>query len=79
MELKRAGEMMIPLDEYVSIPYWFTLRQAMAEMEKAEVLRMAEATLHALCSFSMRNLSFWGQSGGGISCVGWSRSFSRAY
>ncbi len=27
---------MIPLDEYPHIPYWFTLRQAMAEMEKWE-------------------------------------------
>ena len=27
---------MIPLDEYPHIPYWFTIRQAMAEMEKAE-------------------------------------------
>ncbi len=28
---------MIPLDEYPHIPYWFTIRQAMAEMEKTEV------------------------------------------
>lgn len=43
MELKRAGEMMIPLDEYLCIPYWFTLRQAMAEMEKAEVVKDGRA------------------------------------
>jgi len=37
MEMKRAGELMIPLDEYPHIPYWFTLRQAAVELEKSEV------------------------------------------
>ena len=37
MEMKRAGDIMIPLDEYPHIPYWFTLRQATAELEKSEV------------------------------------------
>ena len=37
MEPKRAGEIMIPLDKYPHIPYWFTLRQAMAEMEKTQI------------------------------------------
>ncbi len=37
MEIKKAGDAMIPLDEYPHIPYWFTIRQAMAEMEKTEV------------------------------------------
>jgi CBS domain-containing protein len=37
MEIKRAEEIMIPLDKYPHIPYWFTLRQAMAEMEKSEI------------------------------------------
>ena len=37
MEMKRAGEIMIPLDEYPHLPYWFTLRQATAELEKSEV------------------------------------------
>lgn len=32
-DLKRAGEIMIPLEKYPHIPYWFTLRQTMAEME----------------------------------------------
>jgi len=32
-DMKRAGEIMIPLEKYPHIPYWFTLRQAMAEME----------------------------------------------
>ena len=35
--MKRAGEIMIPLDEYPHIPYWFTLRQAIAELEKSEM------------------------------------------
>ena len=37
MDLKRAGDLMIPLDKYPHIPYWFTLRQAIAEMEKSEI------------------------------------------
>jgi len=37
MEMRRAGEIMIPLDEYPHLPYWFTLRQATAELEKSEV------------------------------------------
>jgi predicted transcriptional regulator len=36
MELKRAGDIMIPLGMFPYIPYWFTLRQAMAEMDRAE-------------------------------------------
>jgi CBS domain-containing protein len=36
MEIKKAGDIMISLDRYPHIPYWFTLRQAMAEMENAE-------------------------------------------
>ncbi|MBI5489055.1 MAG: CBS domain-containing protein [Deltaproteobacteria bacterium] len=32
MTSKRAGEIMIPLDRFPHIPYWFTLRQAMAEL-----------------------------------------------
>jgi CBS-domain-containing membrane protein len=34
--LKRAEELMIPLDQYPHLPYWFTLRQAIAEMDKSE-------------------------------------------
>ena len=37
MDMKRAGDIMIPLDEYPHLPYWFTLRQATAELEKSEV------------------------------------------
>jgi predicted transcriptional regulator len=37
MEIRRAGEIMIPLDKYPHLPYWFTLRQAIAEMEKSQL------------------------------------------
>jgi len=37
MELARAGELMIPLDKYPHLPYWFTLRQAMAEFENSSL------------------------------------------
>lgn len=36
---KTAGEIMIPLDQYPHIPYWFTIRQAVAAMEKSEIER----------------------------------------
>jgi CBS-domain-containing membrane protein len=37
MEHVHAGEIMVPLDLYPHIPYWFTIRQAIAEMESAEI------------------------------------------
>jgi len=37
MELKQVKDLMIPLDKYPHIPYWFTLRQAMVELEKSEL------------------------------------------
>jgi len=37
MEMKRTKDLMIPLDQYPHIPYWFTLRQAVAEMDKSEI------------------------------------------
>ncbi len=33
-----AGDIMIPLEKYPHIPYWFTLRQAMAEMAHSELI-----------------------------------------
>ena len=36
MEVLCAGDIMIPLDKYPHVPHWFTLRQAMAEIEKSE-------------------------------------------
>jgi len=37
MAFKEAGDFMIPLDEYPHIPYWFSLRQTIAELENAEL------------------------------------------
>ncbi|MBU0983642.1 MAG: CBS domain-containing protein [candidate division Zixibacteria bacterium] len=34
MKLYRARDVMIPLDQYPHIPHWFTLRQAIAELEQ---------------------------------------------
>jgi CBS domain-containing protein len=37
MEEITAAEVMIPLDNYPHVPYWFTLRQAIAEIENTEL------------------------------------------
>lgn len=37
LSTKRAGELMIPLEKYPHIPFWFTLRQAIAVMVKSEL------------------------------------------
>lgn len=37
MKATTAGDIMIPLDIYPHIPHWFTLRQAMVEMENSEL------------------------------------------
>ena len=37
LEVKRAADLMISLDEYPHIPHWFTLKQAIVEMEKSEL------------------------------------------
>jgi len=37
MEIRRVGDLMIPLDAYPHIPYWFSLRQAMIVMLKAQL------------------------------------------
>jgi predicted transcriptional regulator len=37
METKQAKDIMIPLSKYPHIPYWFTLRQAIVEMENSEL------------------------------------------
>lgn len=36
-DAKRASDVMIPLENYPHMPYWFTLRQAMAEMESSQL------------------------------------------
>ncbi len=33
MKIKQVKEIMVPMETYPHIPYWFTLRQAIAEME----------------------------------------------
>ncbi len=38
METRQVREIMIPLDEYPHVPYWFTLRQAVVEMQKSEIV-----------------------------------------
>ena len=37
MKNMTAEEVMVPLDSYPHIPYWFTIRQAMVEMEKGQI------------------------------------------
>lgn len=37
METKTAGELMIPLDNYPHIPYWFSIRQAAAEIHHSSL------------------------------------------
>jgi CBS-domain-containing membrane protein len=37
MESKRASDLMIPLGEYPHMPYWFTLRQAMATLRSSRI------------------------------------------
>jgi CBS-domain-containing membrane protein len=34
MEMQRIEDVMIPLDRYPHLPYWFTLRQAMVEIQQ---------------------------------------------
>ena len=48
MDMKRAGDLMIPLDHYPHIPYWFTLRQAIAEMEKSDIVIQGRKSLPRL-------------------------------
>ncbi len=37
MTTKRAVDLMIPLDKYPHIPHWFTLRQAITEIESSSI------------------------------------------
>ncbi len=45
MENVRARDVMISLENYPHIPYWFTLRQAIVEMEKSEIDRDGRKSL----------------------------------
>jgi hypothetical protein len=42
METKTLGEIVLPLETFPYIPYWFTLRQALAEMEDIETTRSCD-------------------------------------
>ncbi len=44
-EAKRACDIMIRLEDYPHLPYWFTLRQAMAEMESSQLERDGRMSL----------------------------------
>ncbi|MBI5115405.1 CBS domain-containing protein [Candidatus Poribacteria bacterium] len=56
MLMKRAGEIMMPLEEFPYIPYWFTLRQALAELEEAEIKRANQKPIPwVILVFSARN------------------------
>jgi CBS domain-containing protein len=37
-KMKKAGELMIPLERYPHVPYWFSLRQVVAVLEKTKLL-----------------------------------------
>ncbi|HEB83373.1 MAG TPA: CBS domain-containing protein [Bacteroidetes bacterium] len=45
MEHVKAGDIMVPLDQYPHIPYWFTIRQAVAEIEKAAIAVSGRSSL----------------------------------
>ncbi|MBD3166046.1 CBS domain-containing protein [bacterium] len=45
MEGVTAGDIMVPLDNYPHIPYWFTLRQAIAEMESSPITKDGQTTM----------------------------------
>ncbi len=37
IETRTAGQVMVPIEKYPHIPYWFTIRQAMAELVHCDV------------------------------------------
>ena len=45
MESKRASDLMIPLGDYPHMPYWFTLRQAMATLRSSRIEVNGRASL----------------------------------
>ena len=56
MEMKRVGEIMIPLDAFLHIPFWFNLRQALAALQSAERERKDKCVPLILLVFSAQNL-----------------------
>ena len=55
MTSKRAGEIMLPLDRFPHIPYWFTLRQAMAELNGVGPDRNLRCPCGIVLVFSAQN------------------------
>ena len=56
MARKNAGELMIPIDNYPHIPFWYTLRQAVDELEKATLEVVGKRSLpRALLVFDEQN------------------------
>ena len=56
MEGKRTGEIMIPLERFPHIPYWFTLRQAIAALTRSDVDENGARNPHwLLLVFSAQN------------------------
>ena len=37
VETRKTGEVMVPIEKYPHIPYWFTIRQAMAELAHCDI------------------------------------------
>jgi len=57
MEMKRVGEIMIPLNAFPHIPFWFNLRQALAALQNAEKERAAQGRVPlVILVFSAQNL-----------------------
>jgi len=48
MRIKQVKEIMVPMETYPHIPYWFTLRQAIVEMEPAVLDSNANKSLPRL-------------------------------
>ena len=55
MATKQAGEIMIPLERFPHIPYWFTLRQAMAELGGVGVDKLRRCPCGLVLVFSAQN------------------------
>lgn len=49
MRTKTVGEIMVPLDQYPHIPYWFTLREAIVEIEKSQIDVGGRKSLPRIC------------------------------
>jgi CBS domain-containing protein len=55
MDMKCVGEIMLPLQAFPFIPYWFTLRQALAELESATPRDSERRTPWIILVFSPEN------------------------